>query len=302
MEQESFDPPIGVGEEIAPGLRRIVAPNPSPMTFRGTNTYILGTANLAIIDPGPDSPDHLDAILSTIGDAKVQLIFVTHSHLDHSPLASKLADQTHAPVLAFGDSSSGRSEIMTSLAAAGFVGGGEGVDLWFVPDREVVDGEMFFSAEWVLKVIHSPGHMGNHISLRWNDAIFTGDLVMGWASSLVSPPDGDLSDFMDSCERLLSEKPKSLFPGHGAPVSAAMERIEWLLEHRRGRTNDILAALADGNKTVEQLTAEIYSDTPAALHPAAARNLFAHLIDLSKRGEVFAQPTLRPDALFRRTI
>jgi len=301
MEQERFDPPIGVAEEIAPGLRRIVAPNPSPMTFRGTNTYILGTKNLAIIDPGPDNPDHLDAILSAIGEAKVRLIFVTHSHLDHSPLASKLADQTHAPVLAFGDSSAGRSEIMTNLAAAGFVGGGEGVDPWFVPDREVVDGEMFFGAEWALKVIHTPGHMGNHISLQWDNAIFTGDLVMGWASSLVSPPDGDLSDFMASCERLLSEKPDQLFPGHGAPVDTAMDRIEWLLEHRKGRTNDILAALADGSQTVEQLTAEIYSETPTALHPAAARNLFAHLIDLSKRGEVSAEPTLRPDALFRRT-
>lgn len=298
MEPSEFDPPIGVAEEIADGLRRIVAPNPSHMTYRGTNTYLLGNRNLALIDPGPDHPEHLEAILSAVGGATVQCIIVTHSHLDHSPLAEKVSAHTKAPVLAYGDSSSGRSAIMTSLCASGYVGGGEGVDPWFTPDRQVTDGELFFGSEWELKILHTPGHMGNHICIKWQDAVFSGDLVMGWASSLVSPPDGDLSDFMASCQRLLDEKPSTLYPGHGAPVSPAKERVKWLMDHRETRTQEILKALSHGKKSMQELTAEIYAGTPKHLHPAATRNLFAHLIDLQQKGAVTSDPDLRLDAVF----
>jgi glyoxylase-like metal-dependent hydrolase (beta-lactamase superfamily II) len=293
-----FDPPIGRAETVDVGIRRIVAPNPSPMTYRGTNTYLLGEQKLFLIDPGPDDPDHLAGILDAIGDAKLEFIFITHSHLDHSPLAAPLSKITGAPVLAFGDSSTGRSEIMQRLAETGMIGGGEGVDPAFRPDKRVSDGEIFATNEWQLELIHTPGHMGNHMVIRWGDKIFTGDLVMGWASSLVSPPDGDLADFLKSCEKLKSRQPKILYPGHGAPVSDAVGRIDWLVSHRKERTVDILTSLAAEPQTIKLLTQTIYSDIDTKMHPAAARNIFAHLVDLHQRLIVKAEPALDPNATF----
>lgn len=298
MPEEEFNPEPGLAIELAPGLRRILAPNPSPMTYKGTNTYILGDKNLVIIDPGPDDAAHKIAIEKAIGSSQVTMIFVTHSHLDHSPLAPILGLETGAPVLAFGDSLSGRSDIMRELAASGFSGGGEGVDPFFVPDRQVVDGEMFFNSEWQLQVLHTPGHMGNHICLKWGTAVFSGDLVMGWASSLVSPPDGDLSDFLNSCERLKSYAPQVLYPGHGAPIANPKERLDWLLDHRKERTAAALDALTGQEQNLEQLTKSVYQDTPPELHAAASRNLFAHLVDLHQRGLVLARPQLSVDAVF----
>ena len=298
MTAETFDPTPGEAIDLAPGLRRILAPNPSPMTYKGTNTYLLGHKNLAIIDPGPDDESHKAAILDAIGAGQVQSIFVTHSHLDHSPLASDLSLKTNAPVMAFGDSQSGRSKVMRSLAAGGFTGGGEGVDPFFVPDRRVAEGEFFLNAEWQLQVLHTPGHMGNHIAIKWGDAIFSGDLVMAWASSLVSPPDGDLSDFIKSCEKLKSLNPQILYPGHGAPIEDPISRIDWLLDHRAGRTSELMNALRAEPQSIDDLTKIVYSDTPKELHPAAARNVFAHLVDLHERGQVVATPELSVSAQF----
>ncbi len=287
-----------VAQVLTPGLRRLVAPNPSPMTFQGTNTYILGSEKVVVIDPGPDNTEHLNAILAAIGSGELQFIFVTHSHLDHSPLASKLNLETNAPVLAFGDSLAGQSQVMRDLSKQGLTGGGEGVDTDFHPDHIVRDREFFATNEWQLEVIHTPGHMGNHISLRWGDSIFCGDLVMGWASSLVSPPDGDLHDFYASCEKLKNRKPKVLYPGHGEPITDASDRIDWLVAHRQERTAEILALLAEAALTINEITAKIYDDTPIELHPAAARNIFAHLVDLETRAIVRAAPKLALNATF----
>ena len=180
-----------------------MALNPAPMTFRGTNTYLLGRSDIAVIDPGPDHKGHLQAILGALHPGqRITHVIVTHTHLDHSPLARPLAEATGAPVIGFGGPHAGRSEIMRSLAAAGLPDAGEGVDMRFAPDRTVAEGNRIAGPDWELEVIHTPGHLGNHISLGWQDACFTGDHVMGWASSLISPPDGDLSDFMTSCRRL----------------------------------------------------------------------------------------------------
>jgi glyoxylase-like metal-dependent hydrolase (beta-lactamase superfamily II) len=177
-------------------------------------------------------------------------------------------------------------------------GGGEGVDLFFSPDVRVIDGEFFATKEWQLEVIHTPGHMGNHMAVRWGDSFFTGDLILGWASSLVSPPDGDLADFITSCEKLKVRQPKVLYPGHGAPVTNAIGRIDWLIDHRKERTADILTALAEKPQNIAMLTKAIYRDTDPALHPAAARNIFAHLIDLHHRDIVTAYPRLDPSAAY----
>lgn len=219
--QPDFRPAPLVPEEIAPGLRRILAPNASPMTFRGTNTYLLGTRDIAVIDPGPDAPAQQAAILQALEPGqRISTILVTHAHLDHSPLARPLSEATGAPVLAFGDAASGRAPEMARLAQAGTVGGGEGVDMPFCPDRNLVDGESVHGDGWQLTAMHLPGHFGNHMGFAWGDVLFSGDLVMGWATSLVSPPDGDLTAFMASLRRLQAHRWSVFYPGHGAPVTS----------------------------------------------------------------------------------
>ena len=296
---DDFNPVPGVPQDVGRGIRRIVAPNPSPMTYRGTNTYLVGATDLAVIDPGPKVPAHLDAILAAIGPGqRIARILVTHAHVDHSPLARPLAAATGAPVFAFGDADAGRSAVMARLAAAGLAGGGEGVDRDFAPDQVLADGDVVEGPDWRLEVIHTPGHMGNHIALALGDACFTADHVMGWASSLVSPPDGDLTDFMASCRRLRARDWRVFHPGHGAPVTDPAGRLDWLIAHREGREAEIRAALARGPATARDLARAIYTDTPPALLPAAERNVFAHLVDLKGRGIVAPAGTLAAGAVF----
>lgn len=298
---DDFDPPVGVAEELEPGLRRILCGNPSPMTYRGTNTYLLGTGAIAVIDPGPNDAAHLEAILRALGaEQHISHIIVTHSHIDHSPLARPLAERTGAPVLAFGDSYQGRSAVMERLAQAGLTGGGEGLDPDFAPDEFLAEGDQVKGDGWALEVIHTPGHFGNHISLAWDDALFCGDHVMGWASSLVSPPDGDLTDFMASCSKLQARKWRVFHAGHGAPITEPNARLDWLVSHRLTREAQILEALSAGPATARALTEQIYTDTPAALLLAAERNVFAHLVDLVGKNAAAASPELSAEALFRR--
>ena len=232
---------------LAPGIRRVLAPNPSPMTKDGTNTYLLGTQDIAVIDPGPAIPEHLEALLSVLEPGQqITHIVVTHSHLDHSPLAAELSSATSAPVYAFGDAFAGRSEIMSSLAQASPLGGGEGIDTQFVPDRIIRDGDTLRIGDIGLDVIHTPGHLGNHICLAWGDVCFSGDHVMGWSSTLISPPDGDLTDFMASCAKLQARTWSRFFPGHGDPIEDPSARMDWLVAHRRGREASLLKAL-DGS-------------------------------------------------------
>lgn len=298
---DDFNPPVGVPMALAPALRRILAPNASPMTYRGTNTYVLGTGGLAVIDPGPQDSAHLDAILAAqLPGQHISHIIVTHTHIDHSPLAADLSVRTGAPVLAFGDALAGRSTVMTELAQNGLAGGGEGIDMAFRPDQIVQDGDVISGDGWQLEVIHTPGHLGNHIALAWDDACFTADHVMGWASSLVSPPDGDLTDFMASCQRLRARNWRVFHPGHGAPIEAPAARLDWLISHRQSREAAILSALNTAPATANTLASQIYTETPAALLPAAERNVFAHLVDLVGKSMVSPSGTLSADALFAR--
>ncbi|WP_170413654.1 MBL fold metallo-hydrolase [Ruegeria atlantica] len=298
---DDFNPPPGQAMDLQPGLRRILAPNPSPMTYRGTNTYLLGERDLAVIDPGPLNDAHLDAILGALRPGqRISHIIVTHSHLDHSPLAAPLAACTGAPILAFGGPQAGRSEVMTQLARQGLAGGGEGIDTAFRTDIEVADGEIIAGDDWQLEVIHTPGHLGNHIALGWGDVCFTADHVMGWASSLVSPPDGDLTDFMRACQRLRARDWSVFHAGHGAPITHPTDRLDWLINHRLTREAQILAALEDQPGTARQIAERIYTDTPTALLPAAERNVFAHLVDLYGKSQVTTPTPLSVDAKFFR--
>lgn len=298
---DDFNPPIGKAISLAPNLRRIVAPNPSPMTYRGTNTYLLGERGLAVIDPGPISDAHLHSILEAVQpDQHISHIIVTHSHIDHSPLAAALAEQTGAPILAFGGPTAGRSAVMTALAKAGLAGGGEGIDTDFSPDQIIADGDVITGDGWELDVIHTPGHLGNHIALGWGMACFTADHVMGWASSLVSPPDGDLTDFMASCTRLQRREWQVFHPGHGAPITNPTARLDWLINHRLSRETAILNLLSDAPATASYLARQIYTETPPALLGAAERNVFAHLVDLTGKSIVSPNGPLSGSATFSK--
>lgn len=288
----------GVVAELEPGLRRVLAPNPSPMTLHGTNTFLIGTDRVAVIDPGPNDASHLSALLGAIGDAKVDAILVTHSHIDHSPLARPLADATGAPIMAFGDSLAGRAEHMSRLAEKGAVGGGEGVDPDFAPDVILSDEEELDLGGTRLVALWTPGHMANHMCFDMEGTVFTGDHVMGWASSLVSPPDGDLTAFMASCERLLSRNSRIYHSAHGAPITAPQERVRWLIDHRKSRDAQILDALRLGPSTAADLARRIYTDIQPALMPAAERNVFAHLIDQHVRGLVSVEGELAFNGVF----
>lgn len=297
----SIAPRPGQAEEVAPRVRRILAPNPSPMTLHGTNTYLVGTTDLAVIDPGPDNSNHLEAILAAVGAGqRISHILVTHAHVDHSPLAARLSQATAAPVLAYGDAQAGRSAVMQSLAAQGLAGGGEGVDAGFRPDITLPDGGGVTGEGWQITALWTPGHFGNHLCFALDDILFTGDLVMGWASSLVSPPDGDLTDFMASCARLQERDDRIYLPGHGAPVIEPAARVRWLIAHRTMREAAILEALSHEPADAATLAARIYTDTPVALLPAAARNVFAHLVVLTQKKLISPENTLSWSARFHR--
>jgi glyoxylase-like metal-dependent hydrolase (beta-lactamase superfamily II) len=284
---------------IAADLRLVRAPNPSALTGSGTNTYIVGQGQVAIIDPGPDLPHHLAAILSALGaDERIAAILVTHAHLDHSPLAARLGARTGAPVLAYGDAAAGRSPVMQAFAAIGQTGGGEGIDSQFHPDRILHDTESIQFGSNTMRAIWTPGHMGNHLCFAWRDVVFSGDHVMGWSSTLISPPDGDLDAYMASLDRLEGCNAKTLHPGHGDPIDTPRDRITALRIHRQTREHQILDALTSGPQTIPSLVAQVYKETDPSLHRAAARNVLAHLIALHARSHITAKPNLRPDATF----
>ncbi len=276
---------------LIPGLRRVVAGNPGPLTGPGTNSWILGEGDVVVIDPGPPAdPAHLSAILAALAPReRVSRILVTHAHLDHSGAASALSAMTGAPVLGH--------QPPPPLAGPD-LGGGEGRDPSFRPDIPLAGGETLQGAGWCLRVLHTPGHFPGHLCFDWEGVVFSGDLVMGWATTLISPPDGNLADFRTSVALLRDMNARLFLPGHGEIVTTPAARAQNLLDHRAAREAAILGALSDGPSTISSLVARLYSDTPRALHAAAARNVLAHLLDLAARGQVVAHPRLEPAAIW----
>lgn len=283
-----------------PALRCLRADNASPMTHTGTMTYLLGRGQVVLIDPGPADPAHLDAILRQLDPGeRIVALLATHAHADHVGGMAALRSATGAPSLGFGPAGTGRSPVMRALLEAGLPDAGEGFDWAYLPDQSLGDGQVIDPAGFAIRVLHTPGHTGCSLCFAVGDWLFTGDLAMGSASSLIAPPDGDLGAYIDSLIRLSARPWSRLLPGHGLPVTNPAERLAELIRHRRLREAQIRQALALGLSDIPGLTGAIYHDTPAALLPAARRNVLAHLIDLCARGLVRADPAALPDASFR---
>lgn len=273
-------PAYGEAQEIVPGVRRLTCDNPSKMTYTGTQSYLIGQREIAVVDPGPGDPAHLAAIRRAAAGARIAAILVTHSHRDHSPGARALAAETGAPVYGYGAHGAGMTPIMETLAAEGRLGGGEGADPGFAPDLTLAEGAEVTGPDWSIQALHTPGHISNHLcfALRGTGILFSGDTVMGWATTLVSPPEGDMRAFMASLDRLGTRADCLYLPGHGPEVTDPAALIAEQRAHRLKRRDAILAALADGPETAAGLTRAIYRDVDPALWPMAERNVLATLI------------------------
>jgi glyoxylase-like metal-dependent hydrolase (beta-lactamase superfamily II) len=305
----------GAAEPVAPGVRRTTANNHSAFTFTGTRSYLVGGAGgrgrrggeVAVIDPGPDDPAHVAAILAALAPGeRITHVLVTHSHRDHSGAVPAIVAATGAPVLAFGPHGAGLSPTMRRLARSGArLGGGEGGDAGFAPDRTLADGEAVEGAGWRLVALHTPGHLSNHLSFALEapeaaGVVFTGDTVMGFATTLVSPPEGDMAAFIASLERLAARDDRLYLPGHGHPVRDPRAMLSWQIRHRQERFDQILAALAHGPADAATLARAIYTEVDPALLPAAARNVLASLIGLADQGRVRPLGPIAADTSFER--
>ncbi len=270
--------PYGRTEEVAPGVRRLLAHNPSPFTFSGTQTYIVGTSEVAVIDPGPDLGGHVDAILAATAGERIAAILCTHTHLDHSPASRPLAAATGAPIIGCAALA---IEDQGPRADAAF-------DFEYAPERVLADGEQLAADGWALEAIATPGHTSNHLcyALSESGILFTGDHVMGWSTTVVSPPDGDMTLYMESLGKLLGRDDRVYFPAHGPAVENPHAHVRALVLHRRMREKQILAQLEGGEGSIPAMVAAMYRDIDPRLHPAAGRSVLAHLVDLERRGLV----------------
>lgn len=292
-----FEPHYGAAVEMAPGIRRLTARNPSPFTFHGTNSYIVGAkGTLAVIDPGPEDDAHLKALLAAIGGRPVSHILVSHTHRDHSPLARRLSELTGAPVAAEGPHRAARplrtGETNPLDASA---------DTAFVPDIRLADGALVEGEDWALRALHTPGHAANHLAfaLEGTGVTFSGDHVMAWSTTIVAPPDGAMADYMASLDKMITRNDRLLLPGHGGPVTRPQHFLRGLKAHRKMRERAILARLAAGDRTIPEIVAAIYRDTDPRLHGAAGLSVLGHLEDLVARGRAVSEGPPAIDAVFR---
>ena len=268
-------------ERLGGRIRRILAPNPSPFTYTGTQTYIVGTGEVAVIDPGPDLPGHLEALAAALAGERVAAILCTHTHRDHSPASRPLKAATGAPIVGCAP---------LSLADSG-PRADEAFDSDYRPDRILVDGERLGGIGWTIEAVATPGHTSNHLCLavREDGALFTGDHVMGWSTSVVAPPDGDMADYMASLDRLLERDDQIYYPAHGPPVEDPHAHVRRLIDHRRMRERQILGRLEVGEGRIPAMVEDIYTDLDPRLFPAAGRSVLAHLVDLERRQLVRAE-------------
>jgi len=292
---KDFDVEPGRCYELSPLLRRVTSPNPSLFTFKGTNTYIVGRGNVAVVDPGPDLPEQTAAILRAVEGETVTHIVVTHTHNDHSPGVPALVAATGAKTYGFGPHGTGVRRQWPFASP-------EGGDMSFRPDVTVPDGGTIAGDGWTLEALHTPGHISNHLcfTLKEENVLLSGDHVMAWSTSVVSPPDGDMADYMASLDRLLGRPETTYWPGHGPAVRDPQPFVRAFIAHRNEREVQIAACLSDGPKTIPEMVRVMYADVPETLHRAAARSVLAHvlrMVDDGRLAVVDGEPG--PDAVYR---
>jgi glyoxylase-like metal-dependent hydrolase (beta-lactamase superfamily II) len=296
FERAELGPP-GVLQQVTPLIRRMVAGNKSPFTFTGTCTYVVGQGDVAIIDPGPDLPAHLDALLAALGSERVAHIVVTHTHRDHSPGARYLKAATGAPVLGCGLHESARA---LAPGEANMLEASNDTD--YAPDTILRDGEILRGRGYTLEAVATPGHTMNHLAFAFaeEEALFSGDHVMAWSTSIVAPPDGSMAHYMASLDRLRTRDERIYWPGHGGPVRNPKPFVRALVVHRRHREAAIFSQVDGAGVTIPAIVAKIYDGLAPGLRGAAALSVFAHLEDLIAQGRVVTDGEPRLDSLYRR--
>jgi glyoxylase-like metal-dependent hydrolase (beta-lactamase superfamily II) len=287
----------GVATSLTPLIRRVVARNPSPFTFKGTGTYVVGHGQVAVIDPGPDIAEHVEALLGALGGETITHILITHTHLDHSPAAAAVKRATGARTYGFGPHGSGRAEDRSGVGGVTEEGGDHG----FVPDVEMREGDAAEGPGWRLEAVHTPGHTSNHLcfALAEERALFTGDHVMGWSTSVIAPPDGNMGDYLRSLRKLLPRGDSTYLPTHGPAILDPQTHVQAFIEHRREREAAILDRLAKGDTEIPAMVRAIYVGLAPALHRAAGRSVLAHLIELVDEGRVVCDGPPAVEARYR---
>ncbi len=282
----------GVADQVSPLIRRVVARNPSAFTFKGTGTYILGQGEVAVVDPGPNMPEHVEAILKAVAGEKVTHILITHTHADHSPAAAPLKEATGATTYGYGRHGAGKSEDGIQIE--------EGGDMDFTPDVEIRDGDIIEGSNWSVECVYTPGHTSNHMAyqLREEKALLTGDHVMGWATSVIGPPDGDMAQYMESLRKLLSRDDNIYWPTHGSFIDKPKPYVKAFIAHREDREDQILDCLTNGLSTIKEMVPVMYKGYPEFMFPAAGRSVYAHMIHMAETGRVTCSGEISIDAKY----
>jgi len=278
--ERDFDVPFETDVALTPLIHRVLARNPGPFTFKGTGVYMIGNRDVALIDPGPAIPEHIEALKRALSGKTLRHILVTHTHTDHSPAAQPLKEWSGAKTYAFGPHGSGKTDEGVKIE--------EGGDMAFVPDVFVRDGDVIEGPGYTFECVFTPGHTSNHMcfALKEEKALFTGDHVMGWSTTVVAPPDGDMAAYMASLRKLLPRDDAVLWPTHGGPVRDPKPFLQAYIDHRLAREAQIVASLQDGIETIPEIVARLYADVDKRLHPAAARSVLAHLHQMMGDGRV----------------
>lgn len=279
-------------DQVSPLIRRVIAQNPGPFTYTGTGVYIVGRGEVAVIDPGPDLPEHLKALQAALAGERVTHVLVTHHHLDHSPLAHPLAKLHGAKVHGLPAPAPYASDAPALE---------EGGDDRFRPDVTLADGDVLTGPGWTLETITTPGHTSNHVcfALKEENALFAGDHIMGWSTTVITPPDGDMGDYFASLAKVRARNFDVLWPTHGAPVREVAPFIDAYVAHRRAREAQILDALAAGFTSIKAMVPSLYAAVDPRLHPAAAHSVLAHMLQLVREGRVVSTGTAGLDAEYR---
>ena len=285
----------GRASRCSGNIRRVIARNPSAFTFHGTGTYIVGAQEVAVIDPGPMDANHVEAILAATAGEEISHLIITHTHMDHSPAAAMMREFCDAKTYGFGPHGSGHDDDGVVVE--------EGGDMEFEPDEYVRDGDVIEGEGWTLDCVHTPGHTSNHMCyhLREENALFTGDHVMGWSTSVVSPPDGDMECYMDSLEKLLVRDDSIYWPTHGPAITSPRPHVQAFIDHRVERENQIIHQLEQGRTRISDMVPDMYSKVDKILHPAAARSVFATLVYLVQRGVVSCDGDVALESEFHLT-